>query len=58
MLQRANELAGNELLPGRQAVKLAIGLTHVLILEVQYCGASCFCLLSLIGVVCRSPRRC
>ncbi len=35
MLQRANELAGNELLSGRQAVKLSVGLAHVLVVEVR-----------------------
>lgn len=35
MLQRANELAGIELLSGRQAVKLSIQLAHVLVLEVN-----------------------
>lgn len=33
MLHKANELAGNELLSGRHAVKLIMGLAHILVVE-------------------------
>ncbi len=41
MLQKAKELAENELLTERQAFKLSMGLAHTLLQEVMLCLRGC-----------------